>query len=195
MMELLRHIDHYVFEIINQKFSAAWLDPIMIALSSKWLWIPAYVLLLVAYFKKYKKQVWVVILLAAIVVSASDGISSKVIKPAIKRVRPNQIEKLYGVQTLHVRTPNPKDGNSHYGFVSSHAANAFAIFFMAALFLQLRKKWVLAMMCIPALIAYSRVYLGVHYPADVLSGALLGMSLAYAAWLAYGRCFTTFCKV
>ena len=86
MMELLRHIDHYVFEIINQKFSAPWLDPIMIALSSKWLWIPVYILLVLAYFKKYKKQVWVVMLLAAIVVSASDGISSKVIKPAIKKI-------------------------------------------------------------------------------------------------------------
>ena len=195
MLDLLRHIDHYVFEIINQKFSATWFDPMMIAVSSKWLWIPAYVLLVAAYIKKYGKQVWVVLLLAAIVVSASDGISSKVIKPAAKRVRPNQIEKLYGVKTLHVRTPNPKDGNSHYGFVSSHAANAFAIFFMAVLFLQLRGKWAIGMLCIPILISYSRVYLGVHYPADVFVGGLLGMSLAGIAWLIYGKCFTTFCKV
>lgn len=84
---------------------APWLDPLMILISSKWVWLPFYLVILFAFIKKYKMNVWVVLLLLGITVSLSDSISSKLLKPNVKRIRPNQIEKVSGVKMLEVENP------------------------------------------------------------------------------------------
>lgn len=182
MMELLRNIDHGLFHFINGVAVAEWLDPVMILLSSKWVWIPVYVLFTGLFVYHYRSSSWIVLLLAVIVISLSDSVSSKVLKPNIMRVRPNH------AVNLDVRMPDRNDGHSRYGFVSSHAANAFCIFVFAGLFLRLKRRNFLLLMLVPFFISYSRVYLGVHYPADVAGGAVVGATLAWIAWLMYGRC-------
>jgi undecaprenyl-diphosphatase len=181
MLDALRHIDHWLFQLINTRGAIAWLDPIMVLLSSKWIWIPIYIYIVWLLFRRYQKRVWLVLLLLAAVITLSDTISSRVIKPGVQRVRPNKTPDLV------VRMPDPKDGNSYYGFVSSHAANSTAIFVFSGLFLWVgwRRFW--AFLLVPALVCYSRVYLGVHYPADVFAGALLGAFLAWCACMLYMR--------
>jgi undecaprenyl-diphosphatase len=182
MIDLLRNIDHSVFHFINQTAAWEWLDGFMIMLSAKWVMTPIYVLLAAIFIYKFKWQSWTVLLLAIIVVSITDALCSKVLKPSVKRLRPNHTPDLV------VRMPNKDDGHSKYGFVSSHAGNFFALFVYTALMLRLKRKKFLLLLIIPALIAYSRVYLGVHYPADVLGGAILGSSIAFLAFWFYGRC-------
>lgn len=181
MTDIFRNLDHSVFHLINQSLSAEWLDPLMIVLSSKWVWIPFYVLIGFLFIKKYRLQSWIVFLLAVIVISLSDSVSSKVIKPGVKRLRPNHAMN-------NVRMPDKNDGHSKYGFVSSHAANAFAVFVFSGLFLGLKRRHFMLLMMIPLLISYSRVYLGVHYPADILGGGMVGTFFSILAFWAYGKC-------
>jgi len=102
----------------------------------------------------------------------ADSISSRICKPLFARVRPAWEE------SLHPRTPNGLPG-SKYGFVSSHSANAFAVFSTAMMLLGLGRRPRLALMYLASCIAYSRVYLGVHYFGDVFFGALLGLAIAH----------------
>ena len=129
MMQLLRDIDHALFHFINETAAAPWLDPLMITLSSKWIWLPFYGLLVDLLISRYKKRAWLVLLMLAAVLALSDTITSRVLKPMVERTRPNK------APDLEVRMPNPNDGRSQYGFASSHAANSFAIFVCAGLFL------------------------------------------------------------
>lgn len=194
MIEWLHHIDLGTFRFINGTLGCSFLDPLMMALSSKWIWIPFYAVMLWALVKKYKRQVIWVLLILGVVVTLSDGISSKLLKPSIQRLRPNQIEKTTGAHMLDVRAPDGGDGNSKYGFPSSHAANSMAIFLFAALFLELNRKYTLILLIFPVFISISRVYLGVHYPSDVAAGMLLGAMLTLLAWKLYGKCLTRFCE-
>lgn len=172
MFDLLQHIDEGVFLFVNQSASALWLDPWMIAFSSKWLWIPFYLVIIWLFYKRFGKKLWIPILLCLIAFGLSDSISTRVFKQGVKRERPFLNEK------LNARLPDGPAG-SKYGFVSSHSANMFALVTMLLLTLQWSRKKVLIPVFFASLIAYSRVYLGVHYPLDVICGAILGVLLAY----------------
>ncbi len=85
--------------------------------------------------------------------------------------------------SLNPRLPDGPPG-SRFGFVSSHSANSFAVFSTAMMLLGLGRRWRLGLMYLASAIAYSRVYLGVHYVGDVFFGALLGLGIAYGLlWL------------
>ncbi|MFO7755913.1 MAG: phosphatase PAP2 family protein, partial [Bacteroidales bacterium] len=129
---------------------------------------------------KYKRSLLLIIPIIILTVTASDQLSVHAFKEVFQRLRPCHEPELSGL----VHTVNNKCGGL-YGFVSSHAANSFAV---AVLSLGLlRKKWFTAgILFWAALVSYSRVYLGVHYPGDIIGGALLGTLIAYAFLLLYG---------
>jgi len=124
------------------------------------------------FIKQFGKKFWIPTLLTLSSFGLADSISSRICKPLFARVRPAWEE------SLHPRTPNGLPG-SKYGFVSSHSANAFAVFATAMALLGLGRRWRLALMYLAAAIAYSRVYLGVHYVGDVFFGALLGLGISW----------------
>ena len=172
MLFVLDFFDRDLFVLINQRWASTSLDPMMIFLSSKWAFVPLYIVFFGLFIKQFGKKFWIPTLLTLSSFGLADSISSRICKPLFARVRPAWEE------SLHPRTPNGLPG-SKYGFVSSHSANAFAVFSTAMMLLGLGRRPRLALMYLASCIAYSRVYLGVHYVGDVFFGALLGLAIAY----------------
>jgi undecaprenyl-diphosphatase len=107
-------------------------------------------------------------------VSASDFFASTILKPLIKRLRPSHEPALQNL----VRTLKDYSG-SEYGMASSHAANAFAFSMILWLFFHKKIKFLWLIFVWSFTVAYSRVYIGVHYPSDILVGAIIGIGCAY----------------
>ena len=138
-------------------------------------WIPLYILLLFVLFQKLevKKCIFCLILLILLIIT-TDQLGSTVIRPLIGRLRPSSPMDPIS-QVLHF--VNDYRGGT-FGFPSSHAANTFALTtFMSFI---LKSNWVRYGMLIWALlVTSSRIYLGVHYPTDIIAGAFLGIVLGY----------------
>jgi undecaprenyl-diphosphatase len=148
-------------------------------ISGKFEWIPLYIVLLFYIFHQFKwKSIWILISIA-IMITLTDVISSQLIKDNVARLRPSHNPEL--VNLVHI-VNNYRGGK--FGFVSSHAANSFAIaFFLSFLF---KKEWFTSGILIwAAIVSYSRIYLGVHYPGDIICGALLGLVLAIFVFKCY----------
>ncbi len=149
--------------------SSYFLDGVFWTATSKWTWIPMGAMMLYILFKN--NGLWkglLTVVLTALVVLAADQLASSVCKPFFHRYRPAQDGEIMFL----VDVVNGYRGGL-YGFVSSHAANTFAV----ALFLSLEVKnlWFSLVNVAWILInIYSRIYLGVHYPGDILFGAILG---------------------
>jgi undecaprenyl-diphosphatase len=183
--------DQLLFKIINQKLSAEWLDSVMVFASSKYGWLPLYAMIAVLLFYR---QPWKLGLARVLLVVAAFGISdsftSRVMKPLFKRQRPYTIEENNARLPLVAAEKQAKfisDNQKNYGFVSSHSANFFAIMLLASGLLGFRGFRKYALVFIAALVAYSRVYLGVHYPADVIVGGLVGGGIALGLFYCYKR--------
>ncbi len=150
--------------------------------SSKMLvWLPVYFLLLYSLFRKYGSKSGVVIIITvAITVTICDRTSVEAFKEVFQRLRPSHQPLLEGkVHLLMDHNGNFYKGGS-FGFFSSHAANYFAIaIFYITLMRPMRSLFVMLTILWASLIAYSRVYLGVHYPGDILAGALFGSCVGW----------------
>ena len=155
-------------------------DHIMWWFSDKYIWIPLYLIILFLYLRKFKSAALWPVIITITAVALSDFISSHYIKEGIHRLRPDfdpEIGPL--IHTLKGYT------GGLYGFVSSHSANSFALASSCLLFLKNRLFSIIIFIW-AALVSYSRIYLGVHFPADVLCGAAFGTGLAlilYFSWL------------
>ena len=176
----LEQTDARLFTLINRDLAASWADPVMHLASHHWFWVPLYAWLVFQFWKRFGRRAWLPVLLAFTAFGLSDSISSRVFKPGFKRERPFLNEH------LQARLPEGPAG-SKYGFVSSHAANVFAIYTLSLLMLGYRKGKAAVLLAVAGLVAYSRVYLGVHYPMDVLAGGLFGAAVAYGLFAAFRK--------
>jgi len=168
--------DTELFLAINDVHSSFW-DVVMWWASDKYIWIPLYLLFLYLLWHDYRKKIWVVMLFAAFLIFLSDQISVHLFKDVFQRFRPCHEPALEGM----VHIVNGKCGGS-FGFYSSHASNVFAIaVFVISLYKRHCPSLYLGILAWVSLVIYSRVYLGVHYPGDVLAGAVAGSILGYAA--------------
>lgn len=183
MLELLIECDKKLFFLINTEWSNAFFDFLLPYWRTKTTWIPLYILLFLIIAKDRGFKIgWVLIVLGASIALA-DYTSSEIIKKGVERLRPCNDPSLSNVRTLI-------SCGSGFSFTSSHATNHFAV--AMQLFLIFRMSWktryFLTLFTWAALIAYSQVYVGVHYPLDVFFGGIWGCLLAYfvyqfAAWL------------
>lgn len=177
-MNWLIEADINLFLYLNGKHSP-FFDVVMYWLSSKTVWIPLYILLAYIFYRLLNKKIIPLILFAGLVVLLSDQ-GSGVIKKTAERKRPCHNE--YLKDTIH----NPTGCGGSFGFVSSHAANTFGLaLFLSLLWQKLSKKRIFTplIFCWAILVSYSRIYNGVHYPADIIGGALLGMLISYLVFL------------
>lgn len=171
-------IDQYFYKLINQGTHTEWLDWLMIKFSDKFFWIPLYVIIVFFIVKYFNKNAIIALFFLGLSVVLSDRITSGILKPMIKRERPCHVVEL----SPRVIDPCHDTGS----MPSSHAANHFAIsIFLILLFIK-RKKYIMYLLFSWAfLVAYSRVYCGVHYPSDVLVGGAIGALLGWACFYAY----------
>ena len=180
MIDFLTRLDTELFLFLNG-LHVDWLDPIMTFISGKITWTPFYIVLLYLVIKKYKRQSIIVILGIILLIVCSDQISSSVFKPIFERPRPCHNEAIKDLVYL----PNGHCGGA-YGFISSHACNTFALAtFLTYILKRYYKKIALVMFSWATLVAYSRIYMGVHYPGDVVVGAVVGILIGIGVSYAY----------
>ena len=188
MLKQLIHIDTEVLLAING-WHAPWADTLMWIISAKATWIPLYVLLIGLLIWRYRQPVptavkWlqrvpacvVMIVVIVLAVGAADFIASGILKEWVARPRPTRVPELEGV--LHL-VNGYKSGR--YGFVSSHAANTMACALLFSLIWR-NKIATCGLMLWVAANCYSRMYLGVHYPLDILGGLTVGALVAVGAF-------------
>ena len=194
MLERLIHIDTEILLAING-WHSPWADSLMWIISAKATWIPLYLLLIGLLVWRYRKPAmtsvkWlqrvpvcvVMIVVIVIVVGAADFIASGILKDLIARPRPTRVPELEGV--LHL-VNGYRSGR--YGFVSSHAANTMACALLFSLIWR-KKITTVGLMLWVAANCYSRMYLGVHYPTDILGGLIVGSLVAVVAFWGLQRC-------
>ncbi|MEN9959328.1 MAG: hypothetical protein RLZZ474_1572 [Bacteroidota bacterium] len=159
--------DESIFKLINEAHTDT-LDSVMIFMSNKYVWIPLYIFLIWKIYQANQKAIKAALLYILLAILWADQISSSLLKPLVKRLRPSHVAEFQS----WIHTPNGAGGL--YGFCSSHAANSFAI---ALCFYLLTKNNAISIPLFlwAALVSFSRIYLGVHYPLDVLTGAFVGI--------------------
>lgn len=170
MLDYLINLDTQLFIFLNNLGTDFW-DPFWLRMSEIGIWIPLYLVLLgLVYYLFHWKTALLITGFIALNVIATDQGSVRLFKNQFERLRPCHVEELQD----QIRLVKGSCGGQ-YGFVSSHASNTFGLaFFLGLLF---RKKWpwlYYALLIWASLVAYSRVYLGVHYPGDILFGAIYG---------------------
>lgn len=172
MIDQLVQFDRDLFFAINNGLSNGFFDWLMPILRNRYTWVLLYLFIIVFSIKNYGKQGFIMILFLAMTFGISDFISSSIIKPNVQRLRPcNETE-------IKTKVNNLVDCGTGYSFPSSHATNHFAI--AVFLIMMFYHKWKIILpigILWAASISFAQIYVGVHYPIDILTGSLLGSSI------------------
>ncbi len=182
MKEILKNIDYALFQLINQQMNVSALDSFFLMIRNpdnlRWFY---FFLALVFLFRFRLKGLWLVLSLAA-TMGLSDLISSHFFKPYFHRLRPCTDEIWKGKIIDLV-------GGSHgYSFTSSHAANNMSVcLFLALLFLPHFKRWTYLFLIVPLFVGYAQIYVGLHYPIDVVCGWATGAASALLMYFLYKK--------
>jgi undecaprenyl-diphosphatase len=184
IIDQLKEIDRNVFLWVNAKASSPSIDWLFMALREAAVWIPLYLFMLYWIIRWHKKFAWQFILFTLLVFAVTDYSSASLLKPLFLRLRPCADPSLEGLMRSLVGC------GGRYGMPSTHASNHFGMasfWYFTILWMHSRKwvwLWVWAF-----LICYAQVYVGKHYPGDVLIGAILGtvvgllFALLFRRWL------------
>ena len=174
MMDSLLELDMILFRILNG-FGHPHLDTAMVWFSDKYIWIPLYAFIIYKIVEQCKSRFWIPIASIIVLIVLTDQFTSSLMKPFFERLRPCNEPSLNSTIILIKRC------GGNYGFASSHAANTMGLAVFGYLFFD--KKWIGKTLIIwSVLVGYSRIFLGVHYPGDVIAGFLIGGILSYLVY-------------
>ena len=176
------NIDADILLWINGHY-VEWLDEVMWTVSRATTWVWLYIVLILLIIKRFRNWKTILLILAgfAVAVGLSDFTTSGIIKPLVCRLRPTHEPALEGL----VRIVNGYTGGL-YGFCSSHAANTMSVALLFSL-LYRNNLATVSLMAWVALNCYSRMYLAVHYPSDIIVGLLIGALWAWGTYMALTR--------
>ncbi len=175
MLETLINWDKQLFFFINSHHNPFW-DSVMLFVTNKSSWYLLYAIIIAFLIYSYRKHMWLAVIMIAITITIADQTSSGFLKPTVERLRPCKDPDI----SERVRTPGGCGGL--HGFTSSHASNHFGIAVLLILLGYKWSKWIWLFLPWAALVAYSRVYVGVHFPGDVIVGGIIGVLAAYIAF-------------
>lgn len=170
----LKQADQALLYLINKKLSLPTLDGVMLLLRNQYTWVPVYLFFLLFFYFNCRKYLLPIVALTLVTFALTDFASASLLKPFIGRLRPCQDP------TLPFAINNIAGCGGVFGMPSSHAANHFglATFWFMVIKNTLHQKWMWLWAWAFA-ICYAQVYVGVHFPGDVIVGGLLGTGIGY----------------
>lgn len=180
MLTTLQNWDRWLFTKINHDWTNGFLDYIFPVWREGITWVPLYIFLLILIMINFGKKAWPWIIGFIVTVSLTDQISSHIFKPLVNRLRP--CHDLLLADDIRLLLKYCSDSRS---FTSSHAANHFGLaFFIYYTLKPYFKKWSYLFFVWAATVSYGQVYIGVHYPTDVICGGIVGSITGYlTSWL------------
>ena len=178
-LQRLVDIDKQVMHAIDGS-NSLYMDGVMKVYTSAGVWIPvAIVLLLVVLKNNTPRGAILSVLAVALTIVATDQVSSHLIKPLVARLRPS-----HDPTFMHLIDTFNGYRSGSYSFTSSHACNSFGIFAIVSLIIR-NRALSLSLFLWAVLNSFSRIYLGVHFPGDILCGALVGGALGTIIYCLY----------